>query len=392
MPYLVQTGSPSPWFQATNDSLDTLIGVAGQDRARRMQEEAQIRGEDRANTRQIAGEGRQQGYQIAGENRSNTEWGRRFGVQENAALGREQRGNQRQDALRNEGYQREAAGGGAMMNTAIQAGLVKDNPMLQAANRDNMAPGPTQGAVPMQQILQALAAEQSRRNLEQRQTDEAGNIIGAASSAGMLPVNSLPNAQGPAPLPRFLTPGAAQGYVNDAQQNEHLRVQMDAAGAAAAAADRRQTELERHNMAVEKNSQDSSFNRGGERDRHAMMVSLTKTAEGLQGKQWFDAATGWLNRHFGSDWDKSPEAIKAGVVDAKGNPNVKIIGDIVDAQIARFMTSGPQVQRPSTPTPKPQNSATESPLLSAAPDAENDPEAEAMINEAIKVFKGLKPK
>lgn len=389
MPYLVQTGSLSPWFQATNDSLDTMIAIASQDRNRRLNEDAQIRGEDRANNRQIAGEARGETRQIAGENRSNTEWGRRFGVQENAALGREQRGNQRQDALRNEGYQREAAGGGAMMNTAIQAGLVKDNPMLQAANRDNMAPGPTQGAVPMQQILQALAAEQSRRNLEQRQTDEAGNIIGAASSAGMLPVNSLPNAQGPAPLPRFLTPGAAQGYVNDAQQNEHLRVQMDAAGAAAAAADRRQTETERHNQAVERNGQDSSFNRGGERDRHTMLAALVSTQKELQGRDGPMAAVGWLEYHFGPDWEKSPQAQQAGVVDAKGNPNIKAIGALVEAQIGKYMTQGPAGQRPPAPAPGPANPATGAPLPAAKPGAAPDPEADAIVDA---ILKSLQPK
>ena len=70
MPYLVQTGSPSPWFQATNDSLDTMIAIASQDRNRRLNEDAQIRGEDRANNRQIAGEARGETRQIAGENRS----------------------------------------------------------------------------------------------------------------------------------------------------------------------------------------------------------------------------------------------------------------------------------------------------------------------------------
>lgn len=368
MPYLVQTGSPAPWFQATNDALDTMINVAGQDRARRLQEDAQIRGEGRADTRQQAGETRQ-----------NQEWGRRQGVLQGQQVAQENRQNTRQDVLRREGYGREAAGGGAMLRIAQAAGLVppETGNDLGALQAQNEQAGPNQGAVPIPHILQALAGEHLRRQAEARQAQEAQSIVGAAAGSGTIPA-FMPGdgSAGPAPLPRFQTPQAAQGWINDVQQTERTRAIDETnrmkAGETASAAERRQAEIERHNREMEKIGKDSSFNRGGERDRHTMLSSLAKTAESLQGGDWYKAADGWLNRHFGTDWQKSPEAQKAGVVDAQGNPNMKAIGDIVDAQIKGYMNQGPPA------APKPNTTAT--PMSKPNGPADFDPEMDAIID------------
>lgn len=368
MPYLVQRGN-IPWFSATNDALDTMINVAQQDRARRLQEDAQIRGEGRSDTRQQAGEVRQ-----------NQEWGRRQGVLQGQQIAQEGRQNTRQDKIRQEGYSRDAAGGGAMLRIAQAAGLVppETGNDLGALQAQNEQAGPNQGSMPIQQILQALAGEHIRRQAEMRQAQEAQNVMGAAYGAGTLPAPMpVDGSAGPAPFPKFQTPQAAQGFINDVQQTERTRAIDETnrmkAGETASAADRRQAEIERHNREMEKIGGSSSFNRGGERDRHTLLNALVQTDKELQGKDGGMAADGWIQYHYGPG--QEAQARKDGVIDAQGNPVIRRIGEIVKAQIKSLTTQGPPAATPPAPG---------GPRNAASPDPEMDAMIDAMMQQMPK--------
>lgn len=344
MPYLVRTGD-NPWFQATNNALDQQIQVAAQDRARTLNEGVQIRAEDRGEQRQIAGEGRSDQRQQAGEGRSNAEWGRRFDIGQGAQIAGEQRGENRQiagetrlqtrqDTLRNEGYARDAAGGNSLLDFAQMAGLIPKNPAIQPAMDRNAMPGPGQGALPVPQMFGAMMADAERRRVETAQRDEAGNIISANAGAGILPPQQMPDgAYGPAPLPRFNTPQAASGFVNNVQQQGQFNQTFEQSN----------KRLEAMVAAAQQRAQ-STFNQGGARSAQTVFANdyaaLTREETAIKGENGLAAAIGWVRSNYNVDTQQGKDAaIRDGVTDVNGNPIESAIRSKIAEQKKRMVDS-----------------------------------------------------
>lgn len=375
MPYLVRSGSPAPWFAATNDALDQMVGVAAQDRARRMNEGVQIRGEQRGEQRQVAG-----------EQRGNTEWERRFGIGQNAQIqgeqraeGRqiageqrgeqrqiagEQRGYSRQDMLRQEGYARDAAGGNSLMDFAMLAGLIPKTPGMGQTLERNAAPGPLQGAMPVPQMFNAMRGEVLRQQELQAQQGEARNIIGASQGAGLLPEMQMPDgAYGPAPLPQFQTPQAAGAFVNNVQQQGQFRATMD--------------EQTRHRQAMEQAAvmrNETTFNQNGGRTQHARFVAddnqLAKIDAALQSDRALEAADGWITGNYATP----QEAIRDGVMTPEGEPIIVKIRQKIAAQRRQLLQQSVMPQ------------GTRGAVLGTLPGqtASDDPEADAMLDAMLR--------
>lgn len=228
MPYIVRPGEPYPWFAGTARALDQIIGIDQQG----IRDQYDQLGEQRAERRQIAGEGRH-----------NAEYDRRTAEGRTYAEGQQAAERKRK------------GGADSLMLTTLQgAGLLPRTPELDAAGKT------AAGGVDLD--MNTLVRMYAQKVLRDQEAARAAALLRAAGvSTDSPPTVTMPQEPSAGGLPQGFVPGRAGPVITDpgdAATLIHVKDQRarDAAMAAERAADNARAqaaadEAARHHKATE---------------------------------------------------------------------------------------------------------------------------------------------